>query len=387
MAAFPGIRFPAFARAVPPKRGVLPILDAYVLREIAMPFGGALAAMFLFWFANIFVIAADYLINKGAPIFLILRFLIFRMPQATPYAFPFAALLGTLLGFSRLAADNEISAMRTSGVPLLRIVRLPLIAGAALVFVAFWMNEHVAPYAIDASTRSFYQIIYKTQTAPIEPNVFRSDPQTGFTYYVQSVDPDGKTMHNVQIWEPDRSSTFMELLFAKSAHLDGTSIVLEKPAILRVSNGQASSLAVQATEMKVPLPMGDNGQQFLSSGLNDINTEDTHRLAQDIQFRKATGQGGSDLAARELTLGSKYAYPFASFIAVLIALPLAVRYGKKGRMLGLALAILVLFVYYVFVATAAAFGKNGALDPYFAAWLPNVVMGIVGGWLIWHEDR
>jgi len=46
-----------------------------------------LAAFFLFWFANIFVLAADYLVNKGAPVFLVLRFLLFRVPQATPMRF------------------------------------------------------------------------------------------------------------------------------------------------------------------------------------------------------------------------------------------------------------------------------------------------------------
>jgi lipopolysaccharide export system permease protein len=114
---------------------------------------------------------------------------------------------------------------------------------------------------------------------------------------------------------------------------------------------------------------------------------DTKRLSQDIKFRKQTGQGGTDLAGRELTLGSKYAYPFASFIAVIIAVPLAVRFGKKGRTLGIVLSVVVLFVYYAIVAVAGAFGRNGSLDPYLAAWLPNIIMALCGGYLIWREDR
>jgi lipopolysaccharide export LptBFGC system permease protein LptF len=113
----------------------------------------------------------------------------------------------------------------------------------------------------------------------------------------------------------------------------------------------------------------------------------TERLAQEIKFRKQTGQGGTDLAVRELTLGTKYAYPVASFIAVIIALPLAVKFGKKGRTLGIVLSIIVLFIYYAIVAVAGAFGKNGALDPYLAAWLPNIIMAAAGGWLVWREDR
>ena len=387
MAAFPGVTSPVFARAMRPQTG-LSILDRYVLREMAGPFAFALGAFFLFWFANIFVLAADYLINKGAGFFLVMRFLLFRIPQATPYAFPFACLLGTLLGFGRLAADNEISAMRTSGVPFTRIIRLPLLAGVAMALLSFLVNEHVAPVAIDLSTRSFYQIIYKTQTLPIEPNIFRADPATGDTFYIGSVAPDGKTMENVMIYEPGQRSPFVQILTAKTAHIEGTALILEHPVRTQINaDGQIGAVTVSAQEATVPLPMGDNGQNFLSTGLNDISTMNASRLAQDIKFRKATGQGGPDLAGRELVLGSKYAYPFASFIAVLIAVPLAVRYGKKGRTLGIALAILILFVYYVMGAVAAAFGKNGALDPYLAAWLPNVIMAVAGGWLIWQEDR
>src|ERR1700736_4121876 len=115
MAASPNVGTPTFARAAPPWLPRLRILDSYVLREVAGPFAFALGAFFLFWFANIFVLAADYLVNKNAPIFLVLRFLLFRVPQATPMAFPFACLFGVLLAFGRLVADNEINALRTSG--------------------------------------------------------------------------------------------------------------------------------------------------------------------------------------------------------------------------------------------------------------------------------
>ena len=363
-------------------------MDAYVLREMAGPFAFALGAFFLFWFANIFVLAADYIVNKGASVFLVLRFLVFRVPQATPYAFPFACLFGTLLGFGRLAADNEINAMRTSGVPFRRIIVFPLIAGALMALFSFEMNEKVAPVTTDLSTRSFYQIIYRTQSLPIEPNLFRADPATGSTFYIQSVTPDGKTMQNVMIFQPDRSSPFQTILTAKSAHLRNTGIVLEHPVRTQVkADGQIGAVNVSAHDMTISLPMGDTGQNFLSGSFNDTYTMDSKRLAADIKFRKATGQGGTDLNTREVTLGSKYAYPVASFIAVLLALPLAVRFGKKGRTLGIALSIMGLFVYYILGAVASAFGRNGSLDPYLAAWAPNIILAIAGGWLVWREDR
>jgi len=388
MAAFPGVGTPTFARAAPPRMRLMRILDSYVLKEVSGPFAFALAAFFLFWFANIFVLAADYIVNKGAPVFLVLRFLVFRVPQATPLAFPFACLFGTLLGFGRLAADNEINAMRTSGISFFRIIRLPLLAGASVAIVSFLVNEHIAPIATELSTRSFYQILYHSQTLPVEPNIFRSDPSTGNTFYIQSVSPDGRTMQNVQIYQPARVTPFIQILTAKKARIEGTDIVLDHAVQTRINgDGQVSAIDIVAKEVRLALPMGDNGSNFLSAAANDTYTMNTQRLAQDIKFRKQTGQGGTDLAMREATLAQKYAFPFAAFIAVILAVPLAVKFGKNGRTLGVVLSIVGLFGYYAMVAVAGAFGKNGELNPTLAAWLPNVITAAIGSWLVWREDR
>lgn len=370
-----------------PPRRVLPIMDSYILKEMAAPFAFGLGAFLLFWFINIFFLAADYVINKGAPVFLVLRFLTFRVPQATPLAFPFACLFGTLMAFGRLTADNEISAMRTSGISFARIVRLPLIVGMCLFGASYWINEKVVPASTDLSTRTFYQIVYRTAALPIEPHIFRGDPATGKTFYIESVDPDARTMHNLMIYEPARTTPFMSITTAKSASIQGTELVLTAAITTRLKANGDVDATVQTKNAHIALPLGETGQQFLSSAYNDPYTMDSKRLADDIKFRKATGQGGTNVAEREITLAQKLAYPFASFIAVLIALPLAVRFGKKGRTLGIALSIVVLFVYYVLGAMSAAFGRNATIDPYLAAWLPNALTAFAGGFLIFSEDR
>jgi LPS export ABC transporter permease LptG len=387
MAVAPSVNRGAFARSRR-SRLRLPILDAYIMRELAGPFAFGLGAVYVFWFANIFVLAADYLINKGAPVFLILRFLIARMPQATPMAFPFACLFGALLAFGRLAADNEISALRTSGVPFLRICRTPLLLGLGMFLISFAVNEKVAPAAVDISTRTFYQIIYRTATLPIEPHIFRTDPATGKTFYIDSVEPDGHTMDNVMIFAQGKGTPFLDVTTARKASIENGLIVLRDAIQTRVlPNGTVQTLTIAARDISVPLPLGDSGEKFLSQAYNDPYAMDAKRLSDQIAFRKLTGTGGADLAGLEITLAQKFALPFASFIAVLIAVPLAVRFGKKGRTLGIALSVVVLFVYYILGAVGAAFGKNGAITPWIAVWLPNAIVAAGGGYLILKEDR
>src|SRR5579884_3475130 len=140
----------------------LPILDSYVLGEILGPFVFAFIAFFLFWGFNIFFLAAKYILVGNAPFFLAMRFVLFRVPQSIPMAFPFATIFATLLGVGRLMADNELTAIRTSGISLWRFAVTPFAFGV-LVFISTWvMNEYVAPHSVDLSTRTCYPIIYPT---------------------------------------------------------------------------------------------------------------------------------------------------------------------------------------------------------------------------------
>jgi lipopolysaccharide export system permease protein len=102
---------------------------------------------------------------------------------------------------------------------------------------------------------------------------------------------------------------------------------------------------------------------------------------------ESTGQGGNALGMLKVTLAQKLSFPFASLIAVLVAVPLAIGVGKKGRTLGVGLSIMLLFVYYLLAAMSAAIGRNGALNPYFAAWMPNILMSSVGIFLLLREER
>jgi lipopolysaccharide export system permease protein len=369
----------------------IPILDAYIFRELLAPFGFAFGAYLLFWFVNIFFLAADYIINAHAPGFLVLRFLLFRIPQSTPLAFPFACLFASLLAFGRLAQDNEINALRTSGVTFLRICRTPLILGACVFAVSFYVNETIAPKTTELSTRTFYQIIYHTAELPIVPQFFRKDESTGRVFYVGNVEPDHRTMDDVMIFEPASTTPFRQVTNAERATVEGQTLHLFNARVTRFKRtGEVDGYAIQK-DVDVGLPVGETIDQFFNATTNDPYTVNSTQLRGQIQAMQATGQGGSALDVLKITLAQKLAFPFASVIAVLIALPLAANIGKKGRnlgvALGVALSILLLFVYYLMMSAFAALGKNGAMNPYLAAWLPNLIMGTAGAAMFRRVER
>ena len=362
-------------------------MDAYMLREFIGPFVIAFSAFMFLWGLNIFFISLDLLINAHAPPFLVLRFVVFRMPQSVPYAFPFATLFATLLAIGRLAGDGEINALRTAGISLWRICLTPLICGVCAFLMAYSVNETISPLAVDQSTRTFYQIIYHTESLPVEPQFFRKDPDTGNVFFVTQVAPDNKTMLGVQVYKPARNGYFGEVLSAKTAHVEGSTLVMHDVIINRFNNDGAVVAQIKDDPVHVGLPMGESAAQFISSTNSDAYTMSSKNLSQTVRSLQSQGVGGAALGSMQVTLANKSAFPFACVVAVLIALPLSFRFGKKGRMVGMGLSILTFIVYQLVSLAAAAFGRNGVINPYLASWIPNVIFGIGGLLLLWWEER
>ncbi|HEY0798279.1 MAG TPA: LptF/LptG family permease [Candidatus Baltobacteraceae bacterium] len=362
-------------------------MDGYLLREMVPPFTFALSAFLMFWFVNIFFLAADYLINAHAPFFVVLRFLLLRIPQATPLAFPFACLFSTLWAFGRLVSDNEITVLRTAGVSFYRICLLPVVLGLGMFGLSYWINDTIGPAAVDLSTRTFYQIVYHTAELPIVPQFFRKDDTTGRMFYVGNVEPDHRTMDDIMIFEPAVYSPFRQVTTAVHAIIDGQTLDLQDARVVRFKPNGAVDEYHSASDIRVGLPAGETSSDFLNSGNSDNYAMTSGQLKQQIKAMEINGQGGSALDVARISLAQKFASPCACLISVLLALPLAVRFGRKGKAVGIALAILLLFVYYLLQSAFVALGKNDAINPYFAAWLPNIIMGGTGAMLFWQVEH
>jgi lipopolysaccharide export system permease protein len=386
MASFPGV-VSAVLTASPRRKLTLPILDGYIFREMAPPFAIGLCAYLLFQFLNIFFLAADYVINQHASVLLVLRFLILRVPQAAPLAFIFGCLFGTMLAFGRLVADNEITALRTSGISFWRIARVPLLFGLGAFLLSWFINEELAPKATTLSTRTFYQIIYHTSALPIEPQIFRKDPTTGRVFFVNTVDSITHEMSDVMIFDRGTSSPFDSVMTAKRAYIKDGKLHLQHPTIIRFKPSGFVDVENRSEEVIVGLPLDVNADEFFNQSGGDPTALDSKTLSAQIRALQVTGTGGQAIDNLKLILASRRALPFGCFIAILVSLPLAVVFGRRGRELGMALSLTVMFVYYLAASAMAALGRNGVVDATLASWTPNIIVGVAGAVLLRKVER
>ena len=86
-------------------------------------------------------------------------------------------------------------------------------------------------------------------------------------------------------------------------------------------------------------------------------------------------------------LHMKLAFPLINLIVILIGAPMATRLRSTSTALGFGLSVAIAFAYYAFMQSGKALGHNGALPPYLAAWLGDIVFGAVGGVMMFRAQH
>ncbi|HLJ84700.1 MAG TPA: LptF/LptG family permease [Candidatus Eremiobacteraceae bacterium] len=355
------------------------ILDRYLVAEMLGPFFIALAVITPLLLINQFFLAADYVINKGAPTLLVMRYLVLQLPALFYLAFPFATLCAVLLGFGRLAGDNEVTAMRTSGISVHRIALPCYVLGLVLSIASFGINESLAPYADRHAEDTFRQIMYHSTQPIIEPDQFIRTPDGQHMIYVGSIDSGTGVMHNVVIETIGTSPNPDSMQAETGKQVDGN-IVLQDGIYTKY--GADGFVASQSKFKTMQFPLGD--PSVLYDGAFSPFAENSNQLRNEIKNLKASGE---DTRNQEMILAQKYAMPIACLISILIALPLSTMFGRYGRGVGALIAVAAVILYYAAMAIGGALGKNGAVPVFVGSWLPNAIMAGVGVTLLFRDRR
>jgi len=92
-------------------------------------------------FVNFLLRAIDRFLGKGLDLITILEYLFLNLAWILALSVPMAVLLATLMTFGRLSEDNEINAMRASGIGFLTIMRAPILFGAIITLLLIYFNN------------------------------------------------------------------------------------------------------------------------------------------------------------------------------------------------------------------------------------------------------
>ncbi len=121
------------------------LLNRYILKEMFLPFFFSLLIITFILFTNFLLRAIDRFLGKGLTVGVILEYLFLNLAWIIALAVPMAMLIASLMTFGRLSEDNEITAMRSSGISFLTIIRPALLFGLIIALTLTYFNNFILP--------------------------------------------------------------------------------------------------------------------------------------------------------------------------------------------------------------------------------------------------
>jgi lipopolysaccharide export system permease protein len=332
------------------------------------------------------------------------------VPFVAVFALPMGTLAATLLIFGRFSADQELTAARASGISLLSLVSPILLLSLLLCGVSALVNMEVGPRCRVLYTTMLNNLRMEFSTAYLpEGRPVKDFP--GYIFYIgrnnKSALPDVRDLEDVIIFDLKDQSTVR----APRGKLE-----VDKPKQrlnLHLYDGRVISLSAGRTsisgfeEMTVELDVSQPQQGPQKPRVDDMTfgqlraeLRDLERLmAMPMPLQNLTRE---QLAARKLEWAQKrkdlitpvmfqihrqVAFSFACFGFTLVGIPLGIRVHRRETNIGIAIALLLVALYYSFIIVGQVLNTRPECAPYLFVWLPNLLFQAVGAVLLWRANR
>jgi lipopolysaccharide export system permease protein len=360
------------------------IIDLYILKEILVPTGiGVGIFTFIFLVSKLFRIT-EMVVEKGIPVFYAIKIFLCLIPAFLVFVAPMSLLLGILTALTRLSADNEIIALKTSGIGLYRLSP-PVIFLSLITFV---FTSFLVFYAVPWGSRSFRETLFQVAGSQgkldVKERIFTS-PFGDLVIYVDKVSPSEKILEGVMIYD-ERDPRINTAIIARRGYL--TPDPQAQKLMLNLFDGSIHSQEVMGDVYRT---INFNTYQFTIYLKEEMEKErrrtqvrmlekemSIHDLREKIRGLR---ERGVNVRPQLVELHFKFAMPFGALIFGLVGLPLGVQRTQSGKSWGFALCAVVFLLYYVLYCLGKDLGAVGIISPVLAAWLPNIIFGVLGAYL------
>ncbi len=356
------------------------ILRDYVLKEFIGPLIAALLVLTFVMILGNLVKIADLVINKGVDIYSVTKLFIYMIPSLLTYTLPIATLVAVLIGMGRLSSDNEIIAVRASGVNVFTLASPLIILGLIISLLLVILNNRVIPYAHYASRKTLVEVGMKNPAAALEPGVF-IDSFDKYILFIYAIEEN--KLHNIRIYEPQGEDKPTRLIVARRGEFIA---IPEKNIIkLKLMEGTADEPDIANPNNFYKL----NFQTYFMT-LNLANIRDPGRIEKkpkDMNIRELNAEIRKlrwqkiDPAPLIIAIHKKIVLGFACLVFVLIGLPMAVITHRREKAINMGMAFLIVGIYYLLLLGAEALGLQGYIHPHIALWIPNIAFAVLGTYM------
>ena len=355
------------------------ILDDYVLRDFTLYLTLIVAAFLtLLLVFTLFELLGDILRNQVSPL-TVGEYLLNVVPYFLYNTTPLSMLLAVLVTFGLLRRSNEITAIKATGISIYRVIVPILVVSTMLATGLFFFDQFYLPHANRRQDALRNLIKGKPAQTYLNPDRKWIFGQHSTIYYYQFFDSDRDQFGNLSVFQFD-PATFQltSRVYADQAHWEER---LQRWVCTQGWERSVRGSAITdyrtfdvATFASISEPPAYFKKEVRQS--SEMNSEDLRRYIRDLQ------QSGFDVVRLKVQLQEKFAFPLNSLIMAVLAIPFALAAGKRGAVAGVATAVGIGLLYLMVGRLSESMGNVSQLPPFLAAWAPDLLFGLAGGYLI-----
>jgi len=355
------------------------LLDDLILRDFFVYLGMILAGfLILLLVFTLFELLSDILRN-GVSWWVVGEYLLNVSPYFLYNIMQYGVLLAVLITFGLMERSNEVTAIKATGVSIYRVIVPVLVISTGLAASLFFFDQFYLPHANKRQDALRNQIKGKPAQTYLRPDRKWIFGQHSNIYYYQFFDADRDQFANISVFQFDpKSFAITHRVYAERAHW---SDVTQRWIF---EQGWQRDLRGEAIENYQPFdvttfPSFNEPPPYFKKEVkqsSEMNYEELRRYIRDLQ------QSGFDVVRLRVQMQRKFAFPLVTAVMAVLAIPFSLSAGKRGAITGVAVAVGIAVVYEIISRLFEAMGNLSQLPPALAAWSPDLIFGLVGGYLI-----
>ena len=366
---------------------MMPLLHRYVLRRFISCYILSAAGLIGIFLIVDFFERVDEFIRRDMPYSDLISYFVCKIPSIASYMAPQAVLLATVITLAVLARDNEIIAMKASGIGIVGIT-LPILGASLMIALLVLANsEYLSPIATKEMNYIFKVKVQGNQ--PYGDTYIEMGNQRALgediwfvakdkvVWYIRQFDPKKKIIHDVRVFYRFDNGSIQKRIDVKKVVWNGENWEFVN-GFLRTFDQEGYGSAKYFEKKIIPiLETPDDIIKKIIIHSDEMSLQELYKEIQEMTLE------GKDTLKHRVDFHQKISYPFISIVLALLAIPLSLRSSRHGGVLfcvGINLSVGFLFSFLY--AMGVSLGNGGFFSPIFAAWGPLLLFASFGFYLL-----
>jgi lipopolysaccharide export system permease protein len=324
----------------------------------------------------------NLIVNYKISMFSVLLILLYSIPRFLSFVIPMSVMMAVLLTFIRLSNDKELVALKAGGVSVYGLIPPVLVFCVMGVVLSCLITVYGMPWGTVSMKELTFQVAASHADAGLKERTF-NDSFKDVMLYINKIDLKKKILKDVFI-EDKRSQNIVSTVMAPKGRMFAEPdklvfhLKLYQGTINQVNLENRSAHSINFDSYDVNLDV----KKTLTASKDGPKDEDEMSFRDLKAYLKTFSQQNEQYYTALIELHKKFSIPVACLALGILAVPIGIQSESAKRSTGLGLGMVFFLIYYIMLSAGSVFGETGVYPPMVGMWVPNIVLGGLGLFLL-----